>query len=56
MCKKGLNEKPGNYRPISLTSVLGKLMKIILNAITWHIQEIQVIRPRQHGFVKGITA
>ncbi|GAB0208830.1 mitochondrial enolase superfamily member 1 [Grus japonensis] len=52
--KKGRKEDPGNYRPVSLTLALGKVMEqIILSAITWHVQDNQGIRPSQHGFMKG---
>ena len=47
-------EEPGNYRPVSLTSVLGKVMEqIILGEITRHVSGVQGIRPSQHGFMKG---
>uniref|UniRef100_A0A493TXW6 Reverse transcriptase domain-containing protein n=1 Tax=Anas platyrhynchos platyrhynchos TaxID=8840 RepID=A0A493TXW6_ANAPP len=51
--KKGQKVDPGNYRPVSLTSVPGKLMEqIILSVIMWHLQGNQTIRPSQHGFMK----
>uniref|UniRef100_A0A493U0J1 Reverse transcriptase domain-containing protein n=1 Tax=Anas platyrhynchos platyrhynchos TaxID=8840 RepID=A0A493U0J1_ANAPP len=52
--KKGWRVDPGNYRPVSLTSVPGKLMEqIVLRVITWHLKGKQAIRPSQHGFMKG---
>ncbi|GAB0189249.1 hypothetical protein GRJ2_001390200 [Grus japonensis] len=52
--RKGQKEDPGNSWPVRLTSVPGKVMEqIILSAIMWHIQDNQVIRPSQNGFMKG---
>ncbi|RMC15011.1 hypothetical protein DUI87_07190 [Hirundo rustica rustica] len=52
--KKGAKEDPGNYSPVSLTSVPGKIMEqFILSAITQNLQDDQGIRPSQHGFRKG---
>ncbi|RMC22465.1 hypothetical protein DUI87_00779 [Hirundo rustica rustica] len=49
--KEGGRKDPGNYRPVSLTSVPGKIMKqFILSVITQNLQDGQGIRPSQRGF------
>ncbi|CAM4564109.1 unnamed protein product [Caretta caretta] len=52
--KKGSRDDPGNYRPVSLTSVLGKLVEIIVkNKIVRHVEEHKLLGKSQHGFSKG---
>ncbi|RMB88826.1 hypothetical protein DUI87_34760 [Hirundo rustica rustica] len=52
--KKGGREDPGNYRPVSLTSVPGKIMEqFILSVITQNLQDSQGLRPSQHRFRRG---
>ncbi|KFV84217.1 hypothetical protein N308_04705, partial [Struthio camelus australis] len=42
--KKGEKEEPGNYRPVSLTSIPGKVMEqLILEVITKHLEDKKVI-------------
>ncbi|KFP86540.1 hypothetical protein N311_10943, partial [Apaloderma vittatum] len=42
--KKGWKDDPGNYRPVNLTSVPGKLMEqIILSSTMQHMQDNQLI-------------
>ena len=50
--KKGKRSDPANYRPISLTPVLCKMMeRIIRNEMIEHLTINNLIAPEQHGFV-----
>jgi len=50
---KGKKEDPGNYRPISLTSIPGKAMEqLTLEVIIKKVAEKKAIRSSQHGFTK----
>ena len=52
--KKGPKGDPGNYRPISLTSIPGKLMESVLkDAILSHLVDNKQIKDSQHGFMPG---
>jgi len=52
--KNGCKEIPGNYRPVILTLVPGKVTeRITVREITRHVWSISGIRPSQHGFMKG---
>ena len=52
--KKFYKEDPENYRPVSLTSVPGKVMEqVVLREITQHVRNNRGIKPSQQGFMKG---
>lgn len=52
--KKGNKQDPGNYRPVSLTSVPGKVMEsIIKEHVVEYLNYKKWLSASQHGFVKG---
>ena len=54
--KKGAKGSPGNYRPVSLTCVLCKVMEsIIRDAIMEHLDMFKLIRSSQHGCMAGTS-
>jgi len=49
--KNGSRSKPSNYRPISLTCIVSKLMEhIIVSNLMSHFDKHQLLSPFQHGF------
>ena len=52
--KKGTKSDPGNYRPVSLTCVVGKVMEsILVDALISHMVSNKLLRASQHGFLPG---
>lgn len=48
------NEDTGNYRPVSLTSILGKVMEhLIMKVISKYVVGKKVIRSSHHILTKG---
>ena len=52
--KKGSKSDPGNYRPVSLTSVTCKVFESILrDNIVNHLESNKLLNASQHGFMRG---
>ena len=52
--KKGKRHIPGNYRPVSLTSIPCKMLeRLVRNAIMEHMESNHLLNDVQHGFVPG---
>ena len=52
--KKGEKGDPGNYRPVSLTSIPCKLLEsIIKDSLMAHLTDNSLIKDSQHGFMTG---
>lgn len=52
--KKGDRNDPGNFRPVSLTSVVCKTMEFIVkDYILKIVEELHIMTPFQHGFRSG---
>ena len=52
--KKLSREELGNYRPVSLTSVVGKVLEtLIKDQMRKHLNKYKLIKGSQHGFTKS---
>ena len=52
--KSGDRSDPSNYRPVSLTPILMKIMeKIVSEKMVAFLSENNLFNPNQHGFMKG---
>ncbi|XP_069618598.1 uncharacterized protein [Ranitomeya imitator] len=52
--KKGSKSEPGNYRPVSLTSIVGKIFEGFLrDVILDYLNENNCLTPYQHGFMRN---
>ncbi|PIO38702.1 hypothetical protein AB205_0138210, partial [Aquarana catesbeiana] len=52
--KKGSKVDAGNYRPVSLTSIVVKLLESLLKRrLIDHLKIHRLLDPKQHGFTEG---
>ena len=56
MHKKGSKHDPGNFRPVSLTSIICKIQEhIVVSSMLSHLEEHGIVNPDQHGFHKHLS-
>jgi hypothetical protein len=54
--KKGKRDEADNYRPVSLTCIISKVLEhIIFSSIARHLENYQMLSPAQHGFRPGYS-
>ena len=54
--KKGSKSEPGNYRPVSLTCILCKIMEhIVFSHVATHVDNNDILTFKQHGFRPGFS-
>ena len=54
--KKGAKSKPENYKPISLTCILSKVLEhILVTSIMKHLDTNHLLYPLQHGFRSKVS-
>lgn len=52
--KKGLKENTGNYLPVNVISICCKIMEQnLLEVMSKHMENKEVIRNSQYGFIEG---
>ena len=55
--KKGDKCEPSNYRPISLTYIVSKILeKVIRDSLIHHLRSNELLSNKQYGFLKGRSA
>ena len=55
--KKGVKSEPGNYRPVSLTCILCKILEsIVYDAIIQHLIQNKLLSSSQYGFISKRSA